>query len=463
MKSQHLTSFLLVCYLGLFILILVAPTATAQAQDLAPSKSILVISPIDVVAAGERIYINAKLFNEQGRGLPNKPIIFYFNNEYLRRIRTDSNGEVQIQINQDYPAGSYKIYAKFVGTKAYLPSSATDTLVIRPAVLTIETIPHQAGISFDLAGQRFVSNETGFASLEVNRAGEYSLKAVPPKADPTNADFMIRFERWGDSEFDATRTIIIKGDQNIQAGFSLYYLASQSFVGLNGEQVAPSQISSLTLKSSIGSIITLKDGQPRLFQMNRIARRITGLEATPVQYSVANVTIDGTNVVNQYQQRFYVKPNDHWVIELLLYYAHVKARDALLGFPLRTGINLEYPNEKVEYVPFGPDHTVYLGPLARGLYKMQVVDVSGMAPQTPVALSQDQDVELKVLTSTDIGLGLSLGVTLGLGLLLIGRPRLLRLPKEWLSNLGLPERMTAFSNRMVEAIKKTQTRIQNLR
>jgi hypothetical protein len=259
---------------------------------------------------------------------------------------------------------------------------------------------------------------------------------------------MIHFERWGDDEFDAARPIVIKGDQRIQAGFSLYYLASQSFVGLNGEAVGEGRISSLTLKSSFGSKITLKDGQPRLFQSNRIARRKTGLEATPVQYSVENVIIDGTNVVNQFQQRFFVKPNDHWEIQLLLYYARVRAKDAILGFPLRTGVNLEYPDGHVQYAAFGADHTVYLGPLARGLYEMQVMHVSGVAPQTPVALSQDQDVELKVLTSLDIGLGLLLGVTLGLGLLFFGRPRLLKLSKEWLSGLRLPERIATFSSRL---------------
>jgi len=92
------------------------------------------------------------------------------------------------------------------------------------------------------------------------------------------------------------------------------------------------------------------------------------------------------------------------------------------------GVTVEYPNGRIDFIPFDGQEVVTIGPLARGLYKMQVTGVRGLVPLTPVALSQDQEVELKVLTNLDIGLGIALGALIGFGLLFYGRPRLLLLP-----------------------------------
>src|SRR6185436_21116611 len=104
------------------------------------------------------------------------------------------------------------------------------------------------------------------------------------------------------------------------------------------------------------------------------------------------------------------------------------ARDALFGFPMGSGIHLEYPDGRSRDFSFGAANDLQLSDMARGLYRAQVLGVQGqgIAFLTPVALSRDQDVPLMVLSNLDLGLGGFLLTALALGLLFGGRPHLLQ-------------------------------------
>jgi hypothetical protein len=134
------------------------------------------------------------------------------------------------------------------------------------------------------------------------------------------------------------------------------------------------------------------------------------------------VVIDGSNVVSQAQQRYFVNPNDVWPVKLLLYKATFNARDALFGFPLGTGIRMEYPDGDVQTYTFNTNQEYTLDGLARGIYRVTVMGADGYAPPTPIALSRDQDVELMVFSTLDLGVLVGLGLLLSVGLLLFGRP-----------------------------------------
>ena len=429
-----INAFLLASIAILFGFGLLVPSGNALAQAPTPLTSVLSISAGEPVPVGQRPVVHARLANEAGLGVPNKPLIVYLENQRVRRIRTDEKGEAVIYFSRELATGTYQVAVEFEGTEAYQASRAEADLTIRPAILTIETFPSLPGLEFSLGDKRFTSNQAGIATILVDKAGTYPLEALLPT---DTKESRTAFERWGDESFDAVRQVEINNDRKLQAGFALFYPVQQVFVDLNGDPVDPERIDTLTLKSSFGASYTLDDGQARLFQVNRIARRKTGLEATPVQYSTESVIIDGTNVVNQYQQRFFVKPGDTWTIELLLYYAHIEARDAVLGFSVGDGISLEYPSGRTETLSFDQDGTLVVGPLARGIYRLQVTGVKGMAPLTPVALSRDQEVELKVLTNLDIGLGLGLGVIVALGMLIYGRPQIVLVPVRYVSTIRL--------------------------
>jgi len=137
------------------------------------------------------------------------------------------------------------------------------------------------------------------------------------------------------------------------------------------------------------------------------------------------VIIDGSNVVSQAQQRFYVHPNDVWTVKLLLYSAGFTARDALFRFPIGTGIHMEYPDGDVKTFNFNSNQEYTSTGLARGIYRVTVIGAKGFAPPTPIALSRNQDVELMVFSYLDMSILGAIGVVLALGLLFFGRPHLM--------------------------------------
>ena len=121
-------------------------------------------------------------------------------------------------------------------------------------------------------------------------------------------------------------------DTIIQVGLNIFHKVNLKFVDLDGFPVDPSRITSISIRSIQGDVFTLKPGDTPWLPASRTARYQTGLEKTDLLYSVNSVTIDGSNVVNSAQQRFYAKTDDTWSISLLLYSLHITARDASARF-----------------------------------------------------------------------------------------------------------------------------------
>lgn len=398
----------------------------ARAQDETGLVAILTLRPQQApIPVGTRPVIEADLINQVGRPIPNKVLILYVNGEKIRRTRTDAMGRASIRVGRDLPVGEHQIEVVFPGTEAYDGVSASQTVTIRPIRLTVETVPHISGARFTLNGETFTTDAEGLAVVEIMEPGIYDLEALDVSDVQVNEDTRVTFSRWADSQFQPKRTISVRRDVYLQAGFTTSHRVSMSFEDLYGNEVSPERITSITLKRSNGSYFTFENGEPRWLMATRVTRRKEGLEATLLLYSVESVVLDGTSAVNRYQQRFTVKPEDNWQIQLLLYTVRIHANDAIFGFRIGTGVALHYPDGRIEELEFGDNREVYLTSLARGLYHVRVNGVKGLIPLTPIALSKDQVIELKVLTALDIGVGGIAGVMVALGLLLVNRPHIL--------------------------------------
>jgi hypothetical protein len=145
----------------------------------------------------------------------------------------------------------------------------------------------------------------------------------------------------------------------------------------------------------------------------------------PVYHSVQRVIVDGSNVINRGQQRFFPVRERRPQIQLLFFSARFRARDALFGFPVGSAVRLEYPNGRRERFEFGSDSELTLDSLPRGDYEVDV-EGAGVSFSRPLSLSRNQDLELEVVTWLDFAAALLLLTAIVLGLLLIGRPRLVR-------------------------------------
>jgi hypothetical protein len=398
------------------------------AVGLAQTVPQMVVKPIEAVPVGAPIDVEVGLFGNNDRPLANNVIEIYLDGEYLRRSRTDENGLATIRVSRDLSLGNYEITVRFVGTRDYLESEVKLPITVRPIYLTIQTVPPLEGIEFQLAEAQLESNSEGLVRFEITTPGTYNLAALLEPHTQISPDTRVTFARWVDEIFTPQRTIeITRSDMHIQIGFFLSHAIQTHFIDLAGEPIDWSRVSSITLKSSSAAHRTIEKNEPYWLQSNRILRQRTGIFPTEVLWSVESVMLDGSNVVNRYQQRFLVKPNDDWEIQLLVYQARITSKDTLFGRSIGTGVSLTLPDGSVEQYPFDDQGELYVYDMARGQYKMQVDGASGVAPLTPVALTKDQDVELKVLSGLDIATLMTLGVVLALGLLFYGRPHLIRL------------------------------------
>ena len=372
---------------------------------------------------GVSFTISATLSTRESDPIGDVGINYYVDGMYYGRGRTDLNGNATILIKDDLTAGSHTLRAEFRGNHFYEGTSSTGTFVIKPSTVEVITVPPIPDVNFRLGDRQFSTDKDGVGKITVNKARVYTLEMLPYSSSDPN--MKVEFGRWLDEDYFPSREITVPLKDPLQVGLNLSFKVGQSFLDLYGQPVDPSRVTSFTLKSGQGEIYNFTNGDLRWLPASRVARRVNGLEQVKIQYSVMNVTVDGSNVVNQAQQRFYGKPGDIWNISLLLFSAHIQGVDALFKSHVGTGVELEYPDGHSEIFPFSPDGDATITSLARGLYHVRIVGVKGISPRTPIALSQDQEAGLMVVTWLDITIAATLGLSLAIGLLLVGRPRIM--------------------------------------
>jgi hypothetical protein len=358
-----------------------------------------------------------------GEGIPDKMITFSTYGVVLGQARTNSSGEYKIQISRDLPAGKYQVTAAFKGAHLLAPASTVFSFEILPATFKVETVPAVAGITFQMDGQLFVSGQDGTASINVNHAGQYRLQVILDQyKDPSQ---QVQFGRWGIDTYQTYRYVQVPSDTIVQVGLNVNHKINLKFVDLDGYTVDPSRITSISIRSIQGDDFTLKPGDTPWLPASRTARYQTGLEKTDLLYSVNSVIIDGSNVVNSAQQRFYAKADDTWSISLLLYSLHVTARDALLASPTGKSVELVFPNGQSVYYPLDKSGRLDVHALARGIYHVNLLGTNGLGTSTPVALSRNQVVNLNIITKMDIVAFGFVSAGFAMGMVIYGRPWLI--------------------------------------
>ncbi len=336
---------------------------------------ITLVPPLDI-AQGEAFILSGTIRDWSGNFVSNASIIFTLNGSYLGQTRSNDKGFFELKLTKPLDAGIYAITATFNGSRKLAFSSAATTLKVSPAEVKIQTIPPIAGVTFQLNGKQFVTGDDGTASIKVDKAGVYRLEAlVGLYTDPTQR---IEFGRWLEDNYQPFKDIQVPTNQVIQVGINIFNYVGQTFVDLDGSQVDQQRISQFTIRSEQGDTFVLNNGTPRWLPSSRITRRVDGLVITKLLYSVINVKLDGSNVVNESQQQFYAEPNDTWKISLLLYSLKVKVSDGLFGSAAGKSVNLLYPDGQVTNYPLDTSGWVEVHGLARGSYSIEVVGAKGL-------------------------------------------------------------------------------------
>ena len=397
----------------------VQPTIDPRILRVLKSGTIINLVQPQATGPGSPFSLSGTLRDWSGGAVPNAGITFTLNGSYLGQTRTDNTGSFQQKFTKPLDAGIYTITASFNGTHLLDASSAATTLTVSPTDVVVQTVPPIAGVTFQLNGQQFVTGADGSASIKVSQAGTYKLEAlVSLYNDPTQK---IEFGRWLDDNFQPFTNITVPTTKVIPVGLNIFNMVGEQFVDLDGLPVDTKRISQFTIRSEQGDTYVFGDGTPRWIYASRITRQANGLVITKLLYSVINVKLDGSNVVNESQQQFYAEPSDTWKISLLLYSLQIKVSDGLFGSTVGKSVNLLFPDGQVNNYPLNPNGAVEIHGLARGNYTIQVVGAQGLGNRMPVALSRNQAANIKVLTYMDLGIVGTLGFVFALALLIYGR------------------------------------------
>ena len=426
MKARILAHALLIA--AALLILGRVPSARADGPSPYASKvvTVLRIDPLPTYSIGEQASLTVHLMTDGGTPLANRLIrVFAYKNRVAEGV-TDSTGTTHIPLYFNFYPGSYSLLVSFDGsTLDHLASTVSSTLLtLVPGKVQVQTVPPLAGVQFTLDNQAATTDATGLVEFTVDHIGGYHIQVTPPATNDSSG-VRILFDRWNDNDVSQYHEFKFPTHRALQAGFLLSYPVNLKYTDKTSQAVDASRITSARVRTA-GTFYTLTDPSHAWLPNNYILHRVGGyLENKPAIYYLDNVTISGTNVVNQGQQRYQVSPNVTWSIELFLYPATFSAQDALFRFPVGSGILLQYPDGTKQRLAFdGAGASVDVNSLPRGIYHASVQGAQGLEPLIPLSLSRARTFNLIVISRLDMEVLLGIPAAIGLLLLIIGRFRL---------------------------------------
>lgn len=435
MKNSFIRLFSLLVATLFALLTFTTPAYASEALLRRPAN--LTLEPLPPLTVGEHPTIVAHLTTEYGQPILNQPIIIFIDGQRKAEGRTDSRGIAAITLRYKFEAGTYRVLAVYPGIISIGVNRATAELgmVVEPARAAIYTVPPVPGLLFTLNGQTYEADENGIANIAVDTSGVFTLEVLPIDEKTLPSNIRMEFARWNDNVFTQKRQVYFPRDRRLEVGFTVSYQVNQEFFDTTGSPVDPSRIDSLTVRG-VGNTFTFDKAGPIWLPANRLTRRVgERLESEEILYYFREIIVDGANVVNKSEQRFRIRPDDVWPVQVLLYSAHFSAKDAMFRFPIGKGIELTYQDGHKEEILFDSEAAEVVVPgLARGSYSARIIGAGGSAPPTPVHLSRDQNVELLMLSYLDIALILGIPLVIALVFFFIGRPywiRIIRHPSKY--------------------------------
>lgn len=365
----------------------------------------------------------------------------FVNGRFLVSSHADVGGNLSFRIGGTVTvkAGTYDLQARFDGSKTLAPAHASVRMKVKPATVTVTTVPVVQGVPISIGDQTVLTDKDGIATFAIKQVGAVALGAhVELISDPA---IRVSFIRWGDQVYELNRQISVRGNAAFVLGLRTAYLADVRFVDQGGATIDPSKISRARFTSSTGGELILTNFGQTWWEASTAVSRTGGLQPASTLWRLAEVEMAGSNAVNQGQQAFNPTINGTWTVDLLLFDLVVRTNDALTGGSLPGTAELVFPDSRSEFSPIGADGSATFVGLPRGSYIVKL-KTDGIAPVTPIALSRTQDATIRVISNFDIGIGLGLVLATFLVLVWIGRRRHL----QWLSRasavpMGLARRL----------------------
>ena len=367
---------------------------------------------------GEELSFVARLMADE-EPLLNQLVRFYLDGTLRYGTKTDSEGKAVLRLPRNLVFGSHTISATFRGTDNLLTSSGALPITLSPKRFEVRTVPPLPNVSIMVGQQRIQTDAKGIARLLIEKSGPVSVTVMPYESPDPNV--RAQFIRWSDEVVSATRRINIVNGAVVQIGFEVSYPILPNFVEEDSRRdVNMKRLSNIILVNNIGEAVSLT-GSAQWLKANRIIRHDDALATATLSYQLRNVTVDGTNVVNEGQQRFKVQRNARWTVKLQMHDLAIATRDALFGFPVGNGVRVNYPKGQWQDVALDTNGRMRIESLSRGSYTVTVQGGFVIRTPTPIALSRSQNLDLPVISYLDISIVGGALATVALFVLLVGR------------------------------------------
>jgi hypothetical protein len=293
-----------------------------------------------------------------------------------------------------------------------------------PIALVVKTVPALAGVSFTFDGHVLVTGSNGQATYTAEHDfAKHKLSVVDVSVSLPAHRY--KFSRWGgqrDPNQAFRRTVTglpLRANYAVTAAFTLQQPLQPRLVQQDGSPVDPAEVSTITVKSKAGQIVTLSSSAPTWLDVSLPAYRHGTLSAAGVRYSLQSVIVRGSNVVDAGRQVFTPASNPTFVTQF--HDLTVTGHDALFSSPRGSAAVVTFPDGGKLSAPFDARHKAVFNNLPRGNYRVDIKAGTAIVASDQFTLSRDKTADLAVISLLDMSLLGGLCLVLAIGLLVVGR------------------------------------------
>lgn len=287
-------------------------------------------------------------------------------------------------------------------------SSAAPALAKAPGTPSarLQLLPPMAGVEVLFKGRSYISDGQGRVVLPLSSTDDVpSLVRVPPQR--LSDEIRVQQARWY---------------PDLRLALDVYRRVRFSFTDRNGAPIDPDGLTSMLVKSTVGGLYrydAAEMGKAHWLHSERVVPVQARLRVAPIEYSIEQVMVSGTNVVNESQQRFDPNRIQDVRVWLLFFPAEFTVRDAVFGFPIGSTLTLHFPDGESRTIQL-KNGRASVAALPRGEYGVSV-NGFGLTLSVPIALSRPQESDIMFLSYIDLGAATVVLVAFLVGLPLIGR------------------------------------------
>ncbi|WP_416985137.1 hypothetical protein [Streptomyces sp. T028] len=274
------------------------------------------------------------------------------------------------------------------------------------ATVTFRTVPAVPGVRIGFGDRTLVTDARGRATYTAPESpARPTLRLLDTAVD--TPDRRYRFVRWtGQRDPDqAFRPVVhglpLRGDYTVTAGFQVRYPVTPRFTDQHGRPLDTDRISAVRVKGSDGHQVRLDPTGTSWLDGGTPVHRGSGLELSPVTYSLQSLVYDRAQLVDAGRQRF--RPDAGRVVTFtgLFHDLTITAHDTVFNRPAGSEARVTGPDGTQLRVPLGSDHSAVLRHLPRGRYSVNIHTPGGSSATHELQLSRSTALDVQVLSGLD--------------------------------------------------------------